>query len=159
MRRGSREEICGTRCKCVCLMVSFLRRTLIRLFRCIVARGKENLDRVAEACRALQPVHSGKSNKVLSITGDIANPDDMVAVRDLIVKGMSFQLRSNRIDAKIVLRDARMERPRHVAYHVRIPLDANAPRSSTRGSSPHHIGTRRSRFKRTAPYVQRERIG
>ncbi|KAJ9103594.1 hypothetical protein QFC20_004750 [Naganishia adeliensis] len=53
---------------------------------CIVARTKENLERVADACRALQPNGSDGVNKVLSYAGDISNPDDMIAVRDLIVK-------------------------------------------------------------------------
>lgn len=57
-----------------------------------MARGKENLDRVADACRALQPGGPGEGNKVLSIAGDISNPEDMVAVRDLIVKGTSSEL-------------------------------------------------------------------
>lgn len=66
-----------------------LRRALMALFKsCIVARTKENLERVADACRALQPNGSDGVNKVLSYAGDISNPDDMIAVRDLIVKGM-----------------------------------------------------------------------
>jgi hypothetical protein len=53
-----------------------------------MARTKENLERVADACRALQPTGSDSANKVLSYAGDISNPDDMIAVRELIVRGM-----------------------------------------------------------------------
>ncbi|KAJ9106329.1 hypothetical protein QFC21_001475 [Naganishia friedmannii] len=53
---------------------------------CIVARSKNNLEQVAAKCRTLLPAGSNASNKVLLYAGDICNPDDMVAVRELIVK-------------------------------------------------------------------------
>ncbi|KAJ9124332.1 hypothetical protein QFC22_001132 [Naganishia vaughanmartiniae] len=53
---------------------------------CIVARSKNNLEQVAATCRTLLPAGSSGSNKVLLYAGDICNPDDMIAVRELILK-------------------------------------------------------------------------
>ncbi|KAJ9094188.1 hypothetical protein QFC19_008039 [Naganishia cerealis] len=53
---------------------------------CIVARSKSNLEQVAAKCRTLLPNAADSSNKVLLYAGDICNPDDMIAVRELIVK-------------------------------------------------------------------------
>lgn len=53
---------------------------------CIVARSKDNLEKVAATCRSLLP-GGGAANKILLYAGDICSPDDMVAVRELIVRG------------------------------------------------------------------------
>jgi type IV pilus biogenesis protein CpaD/CtpE len=48
---------------------------------CLFARRKQALDEVYEQCLAL-----GCSN-VLRLAGDITNPDDLVRVRDEVIKG------------------------------------------------------------------------
>ncbi|KAJ9112402.1 hypothetical protein QFC20_002189 [Naganishia adeliensis] len=52
---------------------------------CVVARSKDNLEKVAATCRSLLP-GGGAANKILLYAGDICSPDDMVAVRELIVR-------------------------------------------------------------------------
>lgn len=56
---------------------------------CIVARSKDNLERVAATCRTLLPNEAVSPNKILTYAGDICSPEDMVAVRELIVRGTS----------------------------------------------------------------------
>ena len=60
--------------------------------RCIVARSKDNLERVAATCRTLLPGGAVAPNKILTYAGDICSPEDMVAVRELIIRGASLDL-------------------------------------------------------------------
>lgn len=63
--------------------------TTIAASRCIVARSKDNLEKVAATCRSLLPSGIDAANKILLYAGDICSPEDMVAVRELIVRGKS----------------------------------------------------------------------
>ncbi|KAI5449911.1 hypothetical protein NCC49_003920 [Naganishia albida] len=53
---------------------------------CIVARSKGNLEKVAATCRSLLPSAADSANKILLYAGDICSPDDMIAVRKLIIR-------------------------------------------------------------------------
>jgi hypothetical protein len=64
--------------------------TTIAASRCIVARSKDNLEKVAATCRNMLPSGTDAANKILLYAGDICSPDDMVAVRELIIRGTSL---------------------------------------------------------------------
>lgn len=110
-------------------------------YSCIVARSKDNLERVAATCRTLLPDEAVSPNKILTYAGDICSPEDMVAVRELIVRGTSTAVGDQR--TRLTSRRLRrMARSRHPSRRLRPLFHPDPPRGFVRSAEPGCISFR-----------------